>query len=75
MGVLGGILLVIAVLVLCGWWDYRLKVRALNLAVSSTPAQLHELQRRVAQEIGGGYLQEYVKISVDILTALKCDDS
>ncbi|MDR7897115.1 MULTISPECIES: E3 ubiquitin ligase family protein [unclassified Thermosynechococcus] len=67
MGIFGGLLLIAAIALFFVQRHYRLKLRSLKLATPSTTADLHQLQQQVAQEIGGGNLREYVKVSGQIV--------
>ncbi len=68
MGILGGILVVVGIVLFFVQRHYRLKLRSLKLATPTTTAELHRLQEQVAQEIGGGNLREYVKITGQVTT-------
>jgi len=66
MAIFGGILIVAAIVLFFVQRHYRLKLRSLKLATSVTTAEIHHLREQVAQEISGGNLREYVKLSGQI---------
>ncbi len=63
MAIFGGILIVIGIILFFVQKNYSAKLQSIQLATSSTVAELQQIASEIAGEIGGGNLREYVKVS------------
>lgn len=62
MAIFGGILLVVGIILFFVQKNYSTKLQSIRSATSSTVAELQNIAREIAGEIGSGNLREYVKV-------------